>query len=811
MVVLSISYIILLVFGLTSWALAISVWRDVKPLMETLDLEVHLNEYKSNASNFESLASDLNSATSAILRSEISVFLLVQWCFSAYAVLALTTIAMFLGGLSTREATRLTERLIKYVIFKVVFCGALIAPDVYDIVLWMSWFAMIGFMRVFLGSAKDRLDTLMQAPSTGWLSYLRPLALVLLIVVHDVCGIIALMSSLDVLSTTKILLCSFDLGIVLVEGLKTMTHYGVNLWERYMASRRSDQDDVVALQSAPAAVAAEGAAAATALSGWEAWEGKGSLLLHMDLVSDIVVHTLTLAHYMHVWFLHGLTFQLIDAILFLDIRSIMVSMFKRIRTYMAYRRATYSLWHAFPDTTASDHDPCAICMERMAIAKQLPCGHLFHLACLRAWLQQSGSESFACPLCRTPLLRGTSSVQADRIRREQRPLLLDAVLQLCSWMYLDLFFALLLGLPLPAPVLNRLTAPTPLAAATRQSNSRRRSRARAVMSLEEEVGESSHPAPAASRPLRQTQVGGVFRVGLSHIGSWLTSLLWRLMWQRRGTTILQAAGYGAEDVVDDGLHDYDDTEEGTEETLLDDMEPNEADILGGIFGDDIVDNDDGGYPVVACSEEGLNHRISQMGWRRSQHGQAGPSQLLSAAAAAAGPSTQDPDDLAGEADATVNHPLLPPPPILPPPYLDPPTWSSSSLENLVHFASNSIHSSLGIGTRGIGTVAGISHETDQEVDSPYRRLNVRALRGRGSERTPPPAASRGGLAAPIPRGSPQEGQQVTVDDRLDQSQLPTREDIKFEDQVGLGDTEGMRGGSAMLSRRTSMRLRRTLD
>jgi hypothetical protein len=46
---------------------------------------------------------------------------------------------MFLGGLSTREATRLTERLIKYVIFKVVFCGALIAPDIYEIILWMSW------------------------------------------------------------------------------------------------------------------------------------------------------------------------------------------------------------------------------------------------------------------------------------------------------------------------------------------------------------------------------------------------------------------------------------------------------------------------------------------------------------------------------------------------------------------------------------------------------------------------------------------------------------------------------------------------
>ena len=33
----------------------------------------------------------------------------------------------------------MTERLIKYVIFKIVFCGALIIPDVYEIVTWMAW------------------------------------------------------------------------------------------------------------------------------------------------------------------------------------------------------------------------------------------------------------------------------------------------------------------------------------------------------------------------------------------------------------------------------------------------------------------------------------------------------------------------------------------------------------------------------------------------------------------------------------------------------------------------------------------------
>ena len=40
---------------------------------------------------------------------------------------------------------------------------------------------------------------------------------------------------------------------------------------------------------------------------------------------------------------------------------------------------------------------CLICREGMDSAKKLPCGHMFHLDCLRMWLQHQQS----CPLCRS--------------------------------------------------------------------------------------------------------------------------------------------------------------------------------------------------------------------------------------------------------------------------------------------------------------------------------------------------------------------------------------------------------------------------
>jgi len=71
------------------------------------------------------------------------------------------------------------------------------------------------------------------------------------------------------------------------------------------------------------------------------------------------------------------------------------------------RAATHSLDSTFPDATEkallADDAECAICRDRLSAAKQLPCGHLFHLPCLRAWLQQSGHDNFKCPICRRAL------------------------------------------------------------------------------------------------------------------------------------------------------------------------------------------------------------------------------------------------------------------------------------------------------------------------------------------------------------------------------------------------------------------------
>lgn len=51
-----------------------------------------------------------------------------------------------------------------------------------------------------------------------------------------------------------------------------------------------------------------------------AWEWRGSVVRNWSFAMDIVSLMLALGHCVHIWWLRGLNFQLVDAILFLNLR-----------------------------------------------------------------------------------------------------------------------------------------------------------------------------------------------------------------------------------------------------------------------------------------------------------------------------------------------------------------------------------------------------------------------------------------------------------------------------------------------------------
>jgi E3 ubiquitin-protein ligase synoviolin len=90
---------------------------------------------------------------------------------------------------------------------------------------------------------------------------------------------------------------------------------------------------------------------------------------------------------------------------------------RRIASYFRYRKITANLNERFPNPTEEELQDtdrtCIICREEMAPAacKKLPCSHIFHVDCLKMWVQRQQT----CPTCRSTIPTGPRAPPAPMV------------------------------------------------------------------------------------------------------------------------------------------------------------------------------------------------------------------------------------------------------------------------------------------------------------------------------------------------------------------------------------------------------------
>lgn len=125
------------------------------------------------------------------------------------------------------------------------------------------------------------------------------------------------------------------------------------------------------------------------------WERKAVYTFYLELIRDLLHLSMYLFFFLAIFVNYGVPLHLIRE-LYETFRNFKV----RIADYIRYRKITSNMNERFPDATpeelsASD-STCIICREEMTTAKKLRCGHLFHVHCLRSWLERQHT----CPTCR---------------------------------------------------------------------------------------------------------------------------------------------------------------------------------------------------------------------------------------------------------------------------------------------------------------------------------------------------------------------------------------------------------------------------
>ncbi|CAE6234533.1 unnamed protein product [Arabidopsis arenosa] len=353
---------------------------------------------------------DSENTLELLLSSHTTIALLASFLLNVYILLVLSLKTLFFGDLYAIETRKLVERLANYIIYKGTFLPLVVPPTVFQGVLWTIWLTVLCTLKMFQALARDRLDRLNASPSSTPWTYFRVYSALFMVLSADLCWIKLSLMVYNTIGTSVYLLLLFEPCSVAFETLQALLIHGFQLlemWINHLAVKNSDCQRSKFYDS---------------MTAGSLLEWKGLLNRNLGFFLDMATLVMALGHYLYIWWLHGMAFHLMDAVLFLNIRALLSAILKRIKGYIKLRVALGALHAALPDATSEElrayDDECAICREPMAKAKRLHCNHLFHLGCLRSWLDQGLNEVYSCPTCRKPLFAGRTESEANPSRGE---------------------------------------------------------------------------------------------------------------------------------------------------------------------------------------------------------------------------------------------------------------------------------------------------------------------------------------------------------------------------------------------------------
>ena len=130
------------------------------------------------------------------------------------------------------------------------------------------------------------------------------------------------------------------------------------------------------------------------------WPQKGSYLFFLEFITEVVRFLSYVVFFTIIFTYYGMPLHIVR-----DLWMSYVNLKRRLIIFNKYRKLTANMQERFPDATAEElaacEGTCIICRDAMEVGngKKLPCGHIFHLDCLRLWLQQQQS----CPTCRAEI------------------------------------------------------------------------------------------------------------------------------------------------------------------------------------------------------------------------------------------------------------------------------------------------------------------------------------------------------------------------------------------------------------------------
>jgi E3 ubiquitin-protein ligase synoviolin len=225
----------------------------------------------------------------------------------------------------------------------------------------LLFFGLLLFLKSFHWLGKARFEYLEQVMPMSYWTYIRFSGLLVTLFLCDLSITIAAAKYTINNGKSVVMLFGFEFGLLVISVFNLSSRYALFILDNRFAN---------------------------------GLPSKGLYVMIVDLICDALKCIIYVVFFFLLFSNYGLPIHIIR-----EIWVAFHSFTRKLSSLMKYLRLTNNLDQRFEN--ASDEElasagDCLICREGMEAGKKLPCGHVFHLDCLRMWLQHQQS----CPLCR---------------------------------------------------------------------------------------------------------------------------------------------------------------------------------------------------------------------------------------------------------------------------------------------------------------------------------------------------------------------------------------------------------------------------
>jgi hypothetical protein len=327
----------------------------------------------------------LNEMIDYLLSSRLCIFIHVNTCYVLLFIVGRTIMAFFIGKIRKREFKLFQMNMVEYSRNNLVLVFHILQLNKYETALWIMWFTIVGFFKVHTIIARERANYYMswQVLENEQTKHRRLFGLLLTIVICDLALILFSIKCLGFSQIGTLFFMIYECWIILVEVSQSVLNYKMFLDQHYNI---------------------------------KSWEDREEISCLVDFIFEVIRLCSVIVHYFHIWMIGGCSLSLIDLALFILIHSAFNKLRKNITKFIRYQEFSNSYSHVLEEEL-KEHDECIICYSNMTCttAKKLPCGHIFHIACVKKWMQRTSS----CPICRKAMTRTDRSDSSQKINNDQ--------------------------------------------------------------------------------------------------------------------------------------------------------------------------------------------------------------------------------------------------------------------------------------------------------------------------------------------------------------------------------------------------------